>query len=68
VHALMIAKAEDRGKQADLTMDWLRQAVAAGYKNSAHLKKDTDLVPLRDREDFKRLIAEMEKKAAESKP
>jgi eukaryotic-like serine/threonine-protein kinase len=61
-HALMISKAEDRGKQADLAMDWLKQVVAAGYKNVAHIKKDTDLDPLREREDFKKLIAEMEKK------
>jgi tetratricopeptide (TPR) repeat protein len=60
MHALMIAKAEDRGKQADLAMDWLQQAVAAGYKDAAHMKKDTDLDPLRDREEFKKLIAEME--------
>ena len=64
-HAQMIAKAEDRGKQADLAMDWLQQAVAAGYKDIAHMKKDTDLDPLRDREDFKKLIAELEAKAAE---
>jgi tetratricopeptide (TPR) repeat protein len=63
-HALMIAKATDRGRQADLAMDWLRQAVAAGFKNAAHIKKDPDLDPLRDREDFKKLIAELEAKAA----
>jgi hypothetical protein len=61
LHSLMIAKAEDRGKQADLAMDWLQQAVAAGYKDVASLKKDTDLDPLREREDFKKLIAELEK-------
>ena len=61
-HALMIVKAQDDSKQADLAMNWLRQAVAAGYKNVAHMKKDTDLDPLREREDFKKLLAELEKK------
>jgi eukaryotic-like serine/threonine-protein kinase len=49
-------------EEADKAMAWLRQAVAAGYKDFAHLKKDTDLDPLRDREDFKNLMAELEKK------
>ena len=61
-HALMIVKAQDDSKQADLAMNWLRQAVAAGYKNVAHMKKDTDLDPLREREDFKKLLAELEAK------
>lgn len=67
-HALMIDKTDGRAKQADLAMDWLQQAVAAGYKNVPHMKKDTDLDPLRDREDFKKLIAELEAKAAVEKP
>jgi hypothetical protein len=39
---------------------WLKQAVAAGYKNAPKLKKDTDLDALRGREDLKKLIAELE--------
>ncbi|MFL5330876.1 MAG: tetratricopeptide repeat protein [Gemmataceae bacterium] len=68
VQALMIAKAEDRKKQADVAMDWIQQVVAAGFKDVAHMKKDTDLDPLRDREDFKKLIAELEAAVAEKKP
>ena len=64
VHALMIAKADDKTKQADVAMDWLKQAVAAVYKDLANMKKDPDLDALRDREDFKKLIAELEAKAA----
>ena len=45
-------------------MAWLRKAVAAGYKNVDHMKKDTDLDPLRSREDFKKLLAELVKKQA----
>ena len=38
----------------------LRQAVAKGYKDAAHMKKDADLDALRERDDFKKLVAEME--------
>jgi hypothetical protein len=38
----------------------LRQAVAKGYKDAAHLKKDPDLDPLRGRGDFQKLLAEVE--------
>jgi eukaryotic-like serine/threonine-protein kinase len=41
----------------------LREAVAKGYKDVAHLKKDTDLDPLRGRDDFKKLLAELEAKS-----
>ena len=44
-------------------MQWLQKAVQAGYKDAAHMKKDTDLDPLRDRDDFKKLLAELEAKA-----
>ena len=50
-------------EDADRAMDWLQKAVAAGYKDSAHIKKDTDLDPLRERADFKKLIVELEAKA-----
>jgi hypothetical protein len=62
-HALVIEKAENRGKQADLAMDRLRKAIAAGYKDVAHMKKDRDLDALREREDFKALVAELEAKS-----
>jgi tetratricopeptide (TPR) repeat protein len=54
----------ERPKQAraytDRAMELLRQAIAKGYQDIAHLKKDTDLDPLRSREDFKKLLAELE--------
>ena len=50
-------------EDADRAMQWLLKAVQAGYKDAAHMKKDTDLDPLRERDDFKKLIAELEKKA-----
>ncbi len=48
---------------ADRAMQWLQKAILAGYKDAAHMKKDTDLDPLRDREDFKKLLTELEKGA-----
>jgi hypothetical protein len=47
---------------SDAAMKLLREAVSKGYKDVAHMKKDTDLDPLRQREDFKKLIAELEGK------
>jgi tetratricopeptide (TPR) repeat protein len=41
----------------------LREAVAKGYKDAAHMKQDGDLDALRDRDDFKKLLAELEAKA-----
>jgi hypothetical protein len=42
-------------------MAWLSKAVAAGYKDAAHMKMDTDLDFLRGREDFQKLLAELDK-------
>jgi hypothetical protein len=46
----------------DQAMAMLRAAVAKGYKDIEHLKKDDDLKPLREREDFKKLVTELEAK------
>jgi hypothetical protein len=46
----------------DAAMKLLREAVSKGYKNVAHLKKDTPLAPLRQRDDFQKLVAELEGK------
>jgi hypothetical protein len=44
-------------EEADLAMSWLRKAVAAGYKDAAHMTQDKDLEALRGREDFQKLLA-----------
>jgi hypothetical protein len=41
-------------------MELLQKAGKAGNKDAAHMKKDTDLDPLRGREDFKKLLTELE--------
>jgi serine/threonine-protein kinase len=45
----------------DRAVQSLRQAIATGYKDIAHLQKDKDLDSLRQRDDFKKLVTELEK-------
>jgi tetratricopeptide (TPR) repeat protein len=51
--------AKQADAEAEQAMAWLKQTVAAGYKDAAHMEKDKDLDALRDREDFKKLLAEL---------
>jgi serine/threonine protein kinase/tetratricopeptide (TPR) repeat protein len=46
--------------EADWAMAWLKQAVAAGYKNAVQLKQDRALDALRGRADFARLVTLLE--------
>ncbi len=48
---------------ADRAMDFLRQAVAEGHQDTALLKGDPDLASLRSREDFQKLVRELERKS-----
>jgi serine/threonine protein kinase/tetratricopeptide (TPR) repeat protein len=48
-------------QQTDQAMAWLKQAIAAGFTNVALIKTDKDLDALRDREDFKKLLSELER-------
>ena len=50
---------------ADQALAQLRQAVARGYKDAAHMKQDPALEPLRAREEFRRLLADLEGKPKE---
>jgi tetratricopeptide (TPR) repeat protein len=43
----------------DRAVEMLRQAVKDGYRNAAKMSKDHWLNPLRGREDFKKLLAEL---------
>ena len=52
---------------ADQAMKSLRQAVDGGYRDLAWIDIDPDLKPLRSRDDFKALIAEIKAKSALSK-
>ena len=42
-------------------MELLGKAVQAGCKDAGHIAKDPDLAYLRGRDDFKKLLAELEK-------
>jgi hypothetical protein len=46
----------------DEAMKMLKDAVAKGYKDALHMRKDKDLDALRERDDFKKLLAELEEK------
>jgi tetratricopeptide (TPR) repeat protein len=57
-----LAGADDRAGQAAQdryaawAIDALRKAIAAGFRDFAHMKVDTDLDPLRNRDDFQLLM------------
>jgi tetratricopeptide (TPR) repeat protein len=62
--------AEDRRRElaenyTERALALLRQAVGRGFKDAAHMREDPDLKPLRGREEFRKLIDELEKKAIE---
>jgi hypothetical protein len=60
--------AEKARAQADQAMAWLKRAVAAGFRDGPNqvstMALDYDLDALRDRDDFKKLLAEMKGKPA----
>jgi serine/threonine-protein kinase len=46
--------------EADRAMEWLRRAVAAGYRKLVALRTDPNLDPLRSRPDFQLLMMDLE--------
>jgi serine/threonine protein kinase len=58
--------AEEGVAAAERSMAALRQAVAAGYGNVAQLRTDASLDTLRPREEFRKLLRELEEKAAKA--
>ena len=64
VYAVASGKlANKQAEYADRAMTLLRQAVRAGFRDTASLRQDTALDPLRDRDDFKALLAQMQAKS-----
>ncbi len=61
------ATAKAATAEADRAMAWLEQAIAAGYSDAAHLAQDKDLDSLRDRQDFKKRIAELQARHGKEK-
>ena len=65
VYSLASAKIADKKEEyADKSMELLERAVMAGWNDAKHTATDADLAPLRDRADFKKLLADLAKKAA----
>ncbi len=65
IYAVAGAKIADKKQEyADRAMELLTLARAAGYKDAAHMKKDSDLDPLRSRDDFKKLLADLDPKSS----
>ena len=62
------AKLDDKQRQeaaqfyGDAAMKLLRDAVSKGYKDVSRMKQDNALAPLRQRADFQKLVAELERK------
>jgi tetratricopeptide (TPR) repeat protein len=58
------AKSPDAAGQADAEADralaWLKQAVAAGYKDAGRMEQDKDLAALRSRPDFRDVVARLQ--------
>jgi hypothetical protein len=50
---------------SDRALAMLRQAVARGYTDAAHMRQNPDLEPLRARAEFKMLLADLEGKTKE---
>jgi serine/threonine protein kinase len=53
------AFADKKQEYADRAVDLLRKAVKAGFTDARLMAKDPDLASLREREDFKKLLAEL---------
>jgi tetratricopeptide (TPR) repeat protein len=51
-----------QARYSDRAIALLRSAVALGWDDVEHLKNDADLIPLHGGEDFKRLVADLERK------
>jgi eukaryotic-like serine/threonine-protein kinase len=65
--ARLIPESANPSKQADLAMKALTAAVKAGFECRSMLRNDRDLAPLRGRDDFVKLVAEVEGKVEKEK-
>jgi hypothetical protein len=50
---------------ADRALTLLRQAIAHGLRDAAHLKKDPRLEPLQGRDEFQKLLGDLERQSKE---
>jgi serine/threonine protein kinase len=72
IHATASTKVPDKHQEySNRAMELLHKAVDAGFQDIKLLKTNKDIAPLRDRDDFKKLIAELEaqmKSAVQEQP
>jgi serine/threonine-protein kinase len=61
------AAVEQSQMLAGRAMEALRQAIDGGYHDLAWIEHDTDLEPLRSRDDYKALIADLKRRITSSK-
>jgi len=52
-----VDRATQTRRDADRAMERIREAIGKGWKDTGRLKTDPQLAPLRDREDFRTLLA-----------
>jgi serine/threonine protein kinase/tetratricopeptide (TPR) repeat protein len=62
-----IAKSSDHAAEAGVAVEWLKKAIAGGYKKAQLMKTDPDLAALQDRDDFKKVVADLEAENAKQK-
>jgi serine/threonine protein kinase/tetratricopeptide (TPR) repeat protein len=67
VYALAHAGTKD-DKQAVRAVELLRRAIAKGFRDVAHLKKNKDFASLIARDDFRKILAELKAKKKEPAP
>jgi serine/threonine protein kinase/tetratricopeptide (TPR) repeat protein len=54
-----------KARYADRAIDFLRRAITDGWRNPRVLRTDPDIDPLRARDDFRKLLAELEARTKE---
>ena len=60
VYAIAAAKSPQKKQEyGDRAMELLNKAVRAGYRNAVEMQKDDAFSSLRDRDDFKKLVAKL---------
>jgi eukaryotic-like serine/threonine-protein kinase len=50
-------------QEGERAVAWLKKAVAAGYNDAEHMRRDADLEAIREREDYKNLSSELRSKS-----
>jgi hypothetical protein len=57
--AIPLVPTDQQPTLATEAVQMLREAVAAGWNNAQHTCRDPDFAALRDRDDFRRVVAEL---------